>query len=121
MGQQDHEFLWLPPSAWLLCLQYVCVLLNHMSSPSLDGLAPLQALTTQTPDISFLLHFSFYEASHFPSTSNEKKGYWVGFSNNVGDKLTCKILTEHMLSGVPITPPHADVAYAEKPDHEQTN
>ena len=116
MGQQDHEFLWLPPSAWLLCLQYVCVLLNHMSSHSLDGLAPLQALTTQTPDISFLLHFSFYEAiyysvnpneasSNFPSTSNEKKGYWVGFSNNVGDKLTCKILTEHMLSGVPITPP----------------
>ena len=48
-----------PPSAWLLCLQYVCVLLNHMSSPALDGLPPLQVLTGQTPDISFLLHFSF--------------------------------------------------------------
>ena len=46
-----------PPSAWLLCLQYVCVLLNHMSSPALDDLPPLQALTGQTPDVSFLLRF----------------------------------------------------------------
>ena len=86
-------------SAWLLCLQYGCVLLNHMSSPALDGLAPLQALTGQIPDISFLLHFSFWEpvyyrvnptepSSTFPSTPNEKKGYWVHFSDNVGDKLT---------------------------------
>ena len=76
-----------------------------MSSPTLDGLTPLQALTGQTPDISFLLHFSFCEpvyyrvnpndpSSNFPSTSNERKGYWVGFSENVGDKLTWKILTE---------------------------
>ena len=46
-----------PPSAGLLCLQHVCVLLNHMSSPALGGLPPIQALTGQTPDISFLLHF----------------------------------------------------------------
>ena len=76
-----------------------------MSSPALDGLPPLQVMTGQTPDISFLLHFSFWEpvyyrvnpnepSSNFPSTSNEKKGYWVGFSDNVGDKLTWKILAE---------------------------
>ena len=50
-----------PPSVWLLCLQYVCVILIHMSSPALDGLSPLQAQTGQTPDISFLLHCSFWE------------------------------------------------------------
>ena len=44
-----------PTSAWLLCLQYVCVLHNHMSSPALDGLLLLQSLTGQTPD-SFLRH-----------------------------------------------------------------
>ena len=33
-------------------------------------------------------------SSNFSSTSNEKKGYWVGFSDNVGDKLTWRILTE---------------------------
>ena len=76
-----------------------------MSSPALDGLPPLQALTGQTPDINFLLHFSFWEpvyyrvnpnepSSSFLSTSNERKSYWVGFSDNVGDKLTWKILTE---------------------------
>ena len=70
-----------PPSAWLLCLQCVCVLLNHMSSSALDGLPPLQALTGQTTDISFLFNFSFWEpvydrvnpnkpSSNFPSTSN---------------------------------------------------
>ena len=73
-----------PPSAWLLCLQYICVLLNHMSSPALDSLPPLQALTGQTPDIHSLLQFSFWEPvyyrvnpnepySNFPSTSNERK------------------------------------------------
>ena len=28
------------------------------------------------------------------SSSNEKKGYWVGFANNQGDSLTWRILTE---------------------------
>ena len=94
-----------PPSTWLHCLQYVCVLLNHMSSPALDGLPPLQALTRQTPDISFLLYFPFWEpiyyrvnpnepSFNFPSTSNDRKCYWVGFSDIVGDKLTWKILAE---------------------------
>ena len=69
-----------------------------MSSPALDGLPPLQALTGHTPDINFLLHFYIWEpvyyrvnpdepSSNFPSTSNER-------SDNVGDKLTWKILTE---------------------------
>ena len=31
-----------PPSVWLHCLEYVCVLLNHIPSPALDGLPPLQ-------------------------------------------------------------------------------
>ena len=28
------------------------------------------------------------------SPSNEKKGYWVGFADNPGDRLTWRILTE---------------------------
>ena len=45
-----------------------------------------------------MLHFSFYEPVYyridssepdlnFPSSSNEKKGYWVGFADNQGDRL----------------------------------
>ena len=90
---------------WLLCLQYICVVLNHLASPTLQGICPVQALEGTTPDISFLLHFSFYEPVYyridssepdlnFPSSSNEKKGYWVGFTDNQGDSLTWRILTE---------------------------
>ena len=94
-----------PACCWLLCLQYICVVLNHLASPTLQGICPVQALEGSTPDISFLLHFSFYEPVYyridssepdlnFPSSSNEKKGYWVGFADNQGDSLTWRILTE---------------------------
>ena len=94
-----------PACCWLLCLQYICVVLNHLASPTLQGICPVQALEGTTPDISFLLHFSFYEPVYyridssepdlnFPSSSNEQKGYWVGFANNPGDRLTWRILTE---------------------------
>ena len=94
-----------PACCWLLCLQYICVVLNHLASPTLQGICPVQALEGTTPDISFLLHFSLYEPVYyridssepdlnFPSSSNEKKGYWVGFADNQGDSLTWRILTE---------------------------
>ena len=73
---------------WLLCLQYICVVLHHLASPTLQGICPAPALQGTTPDISFMLHSSFSEPVHyridssepdfhFPSPSNEKKGYWV--------------------------------------------
>ena len=94
-----------PACCWLLCLQYICVVLNHLASPTLQGICPVQALEGTTPDISFLLHFSFYEPVYyridssepdlnFPSSSNEKKSYWVGFADNQGDSLTWRILTD---------------------------
>ena len=90
---------------WLLCLQYICVVLHHLASPTLQGICPVQALQGTTPDISFMLHSSFYEPVyyriefsepdfHLPSSSNKKKGYWVGFADNQGDRLTWRILTE---------------------------
>ena len=68
-------------------------------------MTPLQTLTGQVPDISFLLHFTFWEPvyykgdqnepdSHFPSHSNEKHGHWVGFAEDKGDQFTWKILTD---------------------------
>ena len=94
-----------PACCWLLCLQYICVVLNHLAYPTLQGICPVQALEGTTPDISFLLHFSFYEPVYyridssepdlnFPTSSNEKKGYWVGFADNQGDRLILRILTE---------------------------
>ena len=95
-----------PACCWLLCLQYICVVLNHLASPTLQGICPIQALQGTTPDVSFMLNpFSFYEPVYyridssepdlnFPSSSNEKQGYWVGFADNQGDSLTWRILTE---------------------------
>ena len=90
---------------WLLCLQYICVVLHHLASPTLQGICPAPALQGTPPDIIFMIHSSFYEPVyyridssepdfHFPSPSNEKKGYWVGFADNQGDSLTWRILTE---------------------------
>ena len=106
-----------PACCWLLCLQYICVVLHHLASPTLQDICPVQALEGTTPDISFMLHFSFYEPVyyridssepdfHFPSPSNEKKGYWVSFADNPGDRFTWRILTEDtqkiiICSGVP--------------------
>ena len=90
---------------WLLCLQYIFVVLHHLASPTLQGICPDQALQGTTPDISFMPHTSFYEPVyyriefsepdfHLPSSSNEKKGYWAGFAANQGDSLTWRTLTE---------------------------
>ena len=94
-----------PAHCCLLCLLYVCSLLNVTASPAPGDLAPLQALTGQVPDISHFLYFSFLESVYYkvdenepdhrvPSQSNEKQGHWVGFADNKGDHLTWKILTD---------------------------
>ena len=56
---------------WLLCLLYVCSLLNVTASPALGDLTPLQALTGQVPDISHFLHFSFWEPVYYKVDENE--------------------------------------------------
>ena len=89
---------------WLLCLQYICVVLHHLASPTLQGICPVQALQGTTPDISFMLHSSFYEPVyyridssepdfHFPSSSNGRNSHWVSFADNPGDRITWRIDT----------------------------
>ena len=48
-----------PAICWLLCLIYVCYLLNHIDCTALDGKIPLFALTGIIPDISIILLFTF--------------------------------------------------------------
>ena len=49
-----------PANCWLICLIYVCYLLNHIAHNALDGKIPLLALTGITPEISIILLFTFY-------------------------------------------------------------
>ena len=88
-----------PAYTWLLCMAYVCFLLNHTISGK--GTVPLQASTGSTTDISPLLCFRFYEPvyykvddSDFPSESRERRGRWVGIADHVGHVLTFKVLTD---------------------------
>ena len=88
-----------PANCWLLCLIYVCYLLNHIACTALDGKLSLLALTCITPDISIILLFTFYQPvfyatydQNFPSESEERAGYWVRFGEYCGDSMTHKIL-----------------------------
>ncbi len=88
-----------PASTWLLCLQYVCFLLNHTYNETLKTV-PIQALTGSTPDVSILLRFYYWQKVlymrddyDFPSESPEAMGHIVGISEHVGPALCWKILT----------------------------
>ena len=96
-----------PANCWLLCLIYVCYLLNHIACSALDGKIPLLALTGITPDISIILLFTFYQPvfytaydQHFHSESEERAGYWVGFVEHCGDAMTHKILDHDTLKSI---------------------
>ena len=71
---------------WLLCLIYVCYLLNHIACSALDGKIPLLALTGITPDISIIILFTFYQPVFYATY------FWVGIGEHCGDAMTHKIL-----------------------------
>ena len=82
-----------------LTLQYVCTILNHVSTASLGGQVPLQVLYGVTPDICIILLYTFYQPvfyathdQHFPSDSDEMSSFWVGLAEHCGDSLTHMVL-----------------------------
>ena len=88
-----------PAHCCLLTLQYVCYILNHMSTASHGSQVPLQVLYGVTPDFSIMLLYTFYQPvfdathdQHFPSESEKRPGFWVGFADHCGDSLTHMIL-----------------------------
>ena len=88
-----------PLDCWLLCLIYVNYLLNHIACTALEGKIPLLALTGITPDIFIILLFTFNQTvfyatydQNFPSESEERAGYWVGFGEHCGEAMSHKIL-----------------------------
>jgi hypothetical protein len=88
-----------PANTWLLCLQYVCYLLNHTYNDNIKGV-PLNCLTGVTVDISALLRFHFWQRVNyknvdygFPSDSTESMGYIVGISEHCGHALTWQDLS----------------------------
>jgi hypothetical protein len=85
---------------WLLAVQYVCLVLNHLASSTLTWIPPFQALTSQTQVISDLLVCAFWEPVYynpqsdgFPSHRNEELGHWAGVATHVGGARKFKILS----------------------------
>ena len=97
-----------PAYTWLLALLYVCYVLNRTACEALGYVTPLAIATGQTPDISVLFQFKFWEKIYyatddklssgqkpsFPSDPGEKSGRFVGFAETVGDVFTYKVLTD---------------------------
>ena len=97
-----------PAYCWLLCIQYVCLIMNRLALQSLHWHTPYEKLHGNTPDISMIYRFKFYDrvyykrdesrgANQLPSQSNEAAGRFVGFSEDVGHPMTYKVLTEDTL------------------------
>ena len=94
-----------PDRAWLHCMRYVCFILNRMSLQSLGWKTPFEKLSGQTPDISMIYRFHFWErvyfanrdsrrGKNFPSQSDEKSGRFLGFSEDVGHQMTYLVLDD---------------------------
>ena len=94
-----------PSSTWFLCLEYVCFIMNRMALGSLDWRTPYEKLFGQTPDISMIYRFKFYDRVYYKRTasrggddddnpSDEAAGRFVGFSESIGHMMTYKVLTE---------------------------
>ena len=90
-----------PEAAWFFAAKHVAKIHNRTSDMThRDFITPFQARFGRTPDISDLLAFRFWEEVYyldpeesFPN-SKEKKGYWVGTTENIGDALTYWIVPE---------------------------
>ena len=93
-----------PPEIWLLALEYICFIQNHMATDRLGGRTPVEWLLGYTPDISSILQFVFWEPVYyskepkdkvkFPSQTDECLGRFVGISEHVGHAMTYKVLSQ---------------------------
>ena len=76
-----------PANHWLLCMIYVCNILNHIGWFASGGSIPLLVLFGIIPGISIM----FY-ATHDQHFLSERKADWVGFGEHGGDDITHKCL-----------------------------
>jgi hypothetical protein len=82
---------------WFLAQDYLSHVHNLSANRQLNWKIPEQVSMGETPDISHILMFYWFEpvlyldpVSKFRETT-ERPGYFVGFADNVGDALAFKI------------------------------
>jgi len=100
---QQHSKLDRSTSFYLATMPYMGLsCYEYLATVQLEYCTPIEALTGQTPDISALLSFHFWEPAYyldltdeeFPSTTKEKSGRFAGIAESVGDAMTYKILAD---------------------------
>jgi hypothetical protein len=87
-----------PDSMWFVAQDYLPHIHNLSANRQINWKIPEQVSRGETPDISHILMFYWFEpvlyldpVSKFPETT-VKPGHFVGFADNIGDKRTFKIL-----------------------------
>lgn len=95
-----------PLESWYQAFEYVTFIMNRTAKELLNWRTPVEALTGQTPDISMLTHFTFWEpvfignyqgsGKNFPSESNEIIVRFVGYSEDVGQAVPSKSSTRQL-------------------------
>ena len=100
-------------SMFALSSSTTAILISYMKG------IPFHLATSTTNDISPLLSFEFYEPVYyhmddmpFPVESNEYCIHWVGVSENVGNFVTYKVLTNHTLKVIH----HSNICSAHDPN-----
>ena len=81
-----------PGESWVLVIRYVIYIMNRTARNVLAWRTPYEKLHGQTPDISIMTKFQFWEPvliynheTSFPSTANKILVRFVGFSETVGN------------------------------------
>ena len=87
-----------PPESIFFIITYAMFIHNRTARKQLGWRTPYEALTGQTPDISVLLIFRFWQVVYiknyrdlgtgFPSESNEILCHFLGYSETVGHSMT---------------------------------
>jgi hypothetical protein len=87
----------VPEALWDFGMEYTTYVRNCIAHPSLQDRTPYEVLTGDSPDISEILVFGFYdwikfyEPAPFPQ-QRETLGRWLGPAHNVGQALCFYIL-----------------------------
>ena len=87
-----------PANCWLLCMIYVCYIRSYCMW-FIEWIYSTTGLIWNHPNISIMLLYTFYQPvfyamhhQHFPSESEERAAFWVGFGEHCGDAMTHKLL-----------------------------
>ena len=84
---------------WDRCFELQCLIQSHkaLNLPTLEGMTPMEKLTADTQDISFLVEFGWWDRVRYiePTDSHERRhiGRWLGPSTTVGSAMSSWILT----------------------------